>query len=233
MKPKPTEERFWKRVKKTETCWLWTGFLTAEGFGFFQVTSGRNGKKMSVHRYSYQLHFGVMPHGYIEHSCNNKSCVNPAHMFIRTEQERFWSFVEKTSSPTNCWIWIGALDEKMYGIFTTDHPKKVKAHRYSWELANKHTIKSSLLCVCHRCDHPYCVNPDHLFLGETQDNTQDRDQKGRAAKGEKNGMSNLTEDKVSVIRQSGLSNAELGKQLGVSRSTVYSVRKGLTWKHVP
>src|SRR5208282_6121991 len=95
-----------------------------------------------------------------------------------------------------CWIWIGSQTKKMYGeinMILDGKKTTIRAHVYSWQLANNHIIQSSTLQVCHSCDHPYCVNPAHLFLGTIQDNMSDKMAKNRQAKGSKIGVSKLTE----------------------------------------
>lgn len=86
---------------------------------------------------------------------------------------RFWAKVEKTDA---CWHWTAAKDSKGYGIFQFQG-KPHKAHRVAYELTYG-PIPAGLF-VCHHCDNPSCVRPDHLFLGTVQDNNRDRDQKGR------------------------------------------------------
>src|SRR5688572_5586831 len=87
---------------------------------------------------------------------------------------RFWSKVDKT---TTCWLWVGTRHYKGYGDFAPSGQKKVKAHRYSWEL-HKGKIPNGMQ-VLHRCDNPPCVNPDHLFIGTNRDNVSDAIAKGR------------------------------------------------------
>lgn len=88
---------------------------------------------------------------------------------------RFWRHVDKSG---DCWVWTArrAKGSKGYGL-TTIGRVTVKAHRLSWQLANG-PIPSGLH-VCHRCDNPPCVRPDHLFLGTHQDNMADKVRKGR------------------------------------------------------
>ena len=70
------DERFWQKVNRTDTCWLWTGALHC-GYGELNV----NRVNISAHRYSYTLHFGAIPDGMeIDHICRNRACVNPDHL---------------------------------------------------------------------------------------------------------------------------------------------------------
>jgi hypothetical protein len=72
------------------------------------------------------------------------------------------------------------------------------AHRLSWEL-NRGAIPNGMQ-VCHHCDNPSCVRPDHLFLGSIADNIADSTKKGRRARGTKVGTSRFTEEEVRAIR---------------------------------
>jgi hypothetical protein len=84
-------------------------------------------------------------------------------------------------SVTGCWNWIKAVDQRGYGVFS-ENLATVKAHRFSWEKAFGKIPDGQGYhgtCVCHHCDNPACVNPDHLFLGSMQDNVDDMMAKGR------------------------------------------------------
>lgn len=75
-----------------------------------------------------------------------------------------------------CWPWLGTVDERGYGRV---HYKasKIKAHRVSFEMVNGHIQDGNI--ICHKCDNPNCVNPNHLFEGTSKDNAQDMVSKGR------------------------------------------------------
>jgi len=75
-----------------------------------------------------------------------------------------------------CWLWTGDIDKDGYGVIYA-FSYRTKAHRFSYELFNN-IIKNNL-CVCHSCDTPGCVNPKHLWLGTSPENTQDSINKGR------------------------------------------------------
>ena len=90
-------------------------------------------------------------------------------------ESRFWSMVEKGDS---CWNWTGSLSKKGYGqISKTRNDGPELAHRLSYRLFVG-PIPNGIM-VLHKCDNPKCVNPSHLFLGTSGDNTQDMVQKER------------------------------------------------------
>ena len=100
----------------------------------------------------------------------------------QSAEERFWQFVRVTG-PDECWLWTGSKSAEGYGKFSYGRiPKTGRymsglAHRFSYTL-HKGVIASDMF-VCHRCDTPSCVNPNHLFLGTNQDNMKDCAAKGR------------------------------------------------------
>ena len=92
------------------------------------------------------------------------------------------------------------------------------------------------LLVCHKCDTPLCVNPDHLFLGTHADNKADCCAKGRQAfnNGEKNGTARLTEGQVAEIRSlyahGGIGTEAIGPMYGVSGRQIRNIVRRRQWK---
>jgi hypothetical protein len=93
--------------------------------------------------------------------------------------DRFWAKVLRSDG---CWLWSACVDEHGYGSFVRlqeDGSHRLEgAHRVAWELT--HGPIPDGLRVCHHCDTPPCVRPDHLFLGTQADNMADMQRKGRA-----------------------------------------------------
>lgn len=76
-KRQPVEPRFLAKVDKTETCWLWTGWVDRNGYGRFWL----DGRSPGAHRVAYELYVGPIPAGLeIDHLCRVRNCVNPAHL---------------------------------------------------------------------------------------------------------------------------------------------------------
>jgi len=131
-----------------------------------------------------------------------------------------------------CWTWKGYKRPNGYGeayFGRNPNRERVLAHRLAYEVM--HGDPGSL-CVCHKCDTPSCVNPDHLFLGTKAENSADRNAKGRQARGERNGPAKLTETQVRAIRADARGCRKLAREFGVDAGTIMSIRRRKTWAHV-
>jgi len=136
---------------------------------------------------------------------------------------------------TGCWHWIGSKTTKGYGRVDRTKlgvgNKCTRAHQLLYILANGDYDRR--LYVCHRCDVPDCVNPDHLFLGSPQDNMDDKVRKGRCAVGSMYKSAKLDSRDVQVIRAiDGFTYSQLALIFDVSSGTIRHVIKRLTWKHI-
>lgn len=116
--------------------------------------------------------------------------------------------------------------------------RALRAHRVSWNIHNGNIPEG--LFVLHRCDIPACVNPEHLFLGTILDNNRDMCSKGRhnkiaKAKGGAHGMSKLTSEEVSEIRDSRASKIgvrELASRYSVSMAQISRIALKQSWRHI-
>ena len=150
----------------------------------------------------------------------------------------FTKYVEARSTRipfSGCHIWNGAVSAGGYGrssVAQTAHGTTT-VHRalfqeiYGYVPADKY--------VCHTCDTPSCVNPDHLFLGTPSDNAQDRKKKGRSAskRGELNGnriLTNLQVEKIKNALENGVLQADLALLYGVSFSTINHIKLRRSWR---
>lgn len=138
-----------------------------------------------------------------------------------------------------CWIWKGATNKKGYGV--VNYKDRVMfVHRAMYELY-KGPIDYFL--VCHHCDNPTCVNPNHLFLGTAMDNTRDMISKGRMAVGEAKNASRgedrynakFTEWDIRFIRywrSCGHTLQSIGNAFGTTRSVIGNIIYRRSWAHV-
>lgn len=137
----------------------------------------------------------------------------------------------KSKRDGECIVWTG---HKRYGYGQiSDGTKKLLAHRVAFELANGPIAKG--MVICHRCDRPECVNPEHLFIGTQADNIRDMVSKGRHLTGEKNPASDLTPEQVKQIRfeaANGRTQISLSLEFGVSRHHISNIVRRVRWAHL-
>lgn len=137
--------------------------------------------------------------------------------------ERFWGLVSKTGG---CWLWMLPPNSRGYGKFAASGDTHA-AHRVSYFLSNGALPKGAF--VCHSCDNPICVNPDHLFVGSHKDNMADMATKGRAAKfhAGSDGWSRakLTDDEIREILSVDAPNRLLAKLYDISSGAVRYVKR--------
>lgn len=147
----------------------------------------------------------------------------------------FWSYVKKTPQ---CWIWIGGHN-RLYGAFRYNG-RAQHSHRVSWQL-HYGPVPDGLF-VCHKCDNPPCVKPDHLFLGTASENNWDKAKKGRCKngnrKGEKHPLSKYSNEQILEIRRlykpysHDFNQYTLAKMFGVSRASIGLIVTRKEWAHI-
>lgn len=148
--------------------------------------------------------------------------------------EIFWARAQK--HPSGCWLWCGSKTKDGYGRFSMRGTKERLAPRFAWEFSTG--TKPGTFDVCHRCDTPACVNPDHLFLGTAADNMHDMRQKGRSydRRGERNPRIKLTEGWVRCVyalRRCGLTYRQIAAEVpNCNKSNVANIIKGKNWNHL-
>ena len=124
--------------------------------------------------------------------------------------------------------------------YVSEFPGEQRAHRIALRIKLGRPLNHHAL---HECDNPICVSYDHLYEGKHEDNMKDRDDRGRTARGTRNGQNGtkhfstkLTEDRVKIIRRlyslGGVTQEALAKRFQTSPTRVRAIIKGQSWKQV-
>lgn len=173
----------------------------------------------------------TQPNSYCSMKCYNHKVPR------KSMEQRILSNSTRAAIANSCWLWKGSTFPTGYGcISVTDTNGKRRnrqAHRVSWEVY--HGPIPDGMFVCHKCDTPPCVNPNHLFLGTSQENTEDKVNKGRQSRGESHPSSKLSNEKVREIRKrhaAGETSASISRDFDVRPCTIDNVVHRRTWKHV-
>jgi len=156
---------------------------------------------------------------------------------LRPLEERFWEKVDKSSGVNGCWLWTGAKANYGYGVIGRGRRSDgiVRAHVLSYEWANG-PVPAGMV-VCHSCDTPACVNPDHLFAAPQTENIADMNRKGRGVpppRGARDDNPSAKLDFLDValvwtLLEHGMTHQGIAREVGVSKSTITRIANNQTW----
>lgn len=129
--PKPLEERFWTKVTKSEDCWEWVGYVDKQsGYGKIAM---RPDPPTGAHRVSWLLHNGPIPEDmWVLHSCDNRKCVRPDHLFLGTPEDNAKDMVSKDRDKP----WQRNATHCQRGHKFNDSDRDVSGYRYCRQCRN-------------------------------------------------------------------------------------------------
>lgn len=159
----------------------------------------------------------------------NRDQIRERLAYIPDPHTRVMSYVNKADG---CWLWTGLVNNHGYGIATIDG-RQTSAHRVVYGLLVKPVPKG--LDLCHKCDNPLCVRPDHMFVGTRKENMQDAARKGRTCKGSAAPNAILNEDMVRIARKraaAGEPIRKIARELSAPYKVLWQAVRGKSWRHV-
>lgn len=140
-----TKDNFWKRVTKTDNCWMWNGPKRHDqmGHGFFN----QNGHRVYAHRFAWEITFGAIPRGLcVCHKCDVPQCVNPKHLFLGTRRDNALDMVRKGRQAKGTQRWgCRFTEEEVYAIRALPKATRSAARQLNlpwvtvWSIWNRRT----------------------------------------------------------------------------------------------
>jgi hypothetical protein len=150
--------------------------------------------------------------------------------FPNTFKNRFYSKILMPQNEDGCMLWLGSKCKDGYG-FINQGSKVYSAHRFLFVLYHGKIERNKI--ICHRCDNPSCVRPDHLFMATQSENMIDRQKKGRTSRGLNRPNVKLNDVKVLEIRADNHSTyRELSEKYNVAPCTIAAVKNRKIWRHL-
>lgn len=211
-------ERFWSRVDigDPEDCWEWTWGKTKAGYG----TMGfKDGRLFYCHRIAYVLTYGEIPRGLLViHTCDNPSCVNPAHLKAATNKENILDAQKKDRL---------AKGEK--------HGSHVLSERQVRQILYLLNLETSIKRLMARYNVSRQTIQDIKYNHTWRHVQRKWPRKDSTAKGEKHGCAILNEKQVRRIvelLETGMSITCIARRYGVDRTTIGLIKNGRTWRHI-
>ena len=210
------KKRFESLYEKTENCWIWIGKLTANGYGKF--------RSVAASRASYKYYIGDIPKGLqVCHTCDNRKCVNPSHLFLGTLQDNLKDMTDKGRRARGSKIASSTLTEEQV---LEMRKMRLSGCEYQ-EIAGKfgadwYTVRN------------VCKNNtwQHVALGQESKTVK---QVRKPAKGSRTGSAKLKESDVLEIKallKDGIQGREIARMFGVNFSTISDIKRSRTWTHI-
>lgn len=205
-----TLARFWSKVEKTPTCWLWTAAKDDEGYGIFDFDR----KKMVASRVSWFIEHGVFPKHFACHDCDVPSCVRPDHLYDGTQKENL-------------------ADAKRKGRLSNGDRHYSRLHPERMARGERHGSRTHPEALPRGDNHHSHLRPECVARGARHSS---RTHPERIARGEQAGGVKLTACQVNDIRkiysQKGTTQTALARRFKVSQSAISAVITRATWTHV-
>jgi hypothetical protein len=162
----------------------------------------------------------------------------PKHVLLASA-EKFWGKVAKPpeDAPDGCWLWVSTLSQDGAALWLFGHERssyRIPAYRAVLILMDVNVEPGDV--VFRKCRNQLCVNPEHIGIGDHEDNVAARHKAGKTVRGTQNGRAKLTEENVSEIKlwlSRGAVNRDIADHFGVDKRAIWGIAAGKTWRHVP
>lgn len=212
----PARERFERQHKKSDGCWEWTASIDGDGYGKFK------GELLGVvynkaHRFSWAMHSGtaIPENMHVCHSCDNRRCVNPAHLWLGTNEDNMADKIAKGRSRSvrgNEHPDALLTEDQVRAILADPRPYTVLAHEYGVKASTIGSVKNRASWA--HIEGPVVKDP----------HARANNRKGKGSK--------LTADMVRAIKASTEPGKTLAERYGVSPQLITNIRKRRTWAHI-